>query len=68
MFCCVHQMPMYESLLSLPVAEEISRRGISLPSYPQMTEQDVRCVVDTLCAAMNVPDRRVASLPVHCSR
>ena len=61
-FCCAHQMPMYHSSLSLPVAEEISRRGISLPSYPQMTEQDVNRVVEVLRAAMNVPSRRVVGL------
>jgi len=64
-FCCAHQMPMYVSSLSLPVAEDISRRGISLPSYPQMTEQDVKRVVEALCVAMNVPSRRVAELQIR---
>jgi perosamine synthetase len=51
-FFGAHQMPMYDSSLSLPVAEEISRRGISLPSYPQMTEQEVNRVVEALCVAI----------------
>jgi perosamine synthetase len=41
LFYCAHQMPMYDVPISLPIAEGISRRGISLPSYPQMSERDV---------------------------
>jgi perosamine synthetase len=52
-FCCAHQMPMYDSSLSMPVAEEISRRGISLPSHPQMTEREVNRVIQVLRAAIN---------------
>ena len=51
-FCCAHHMPMYAAPLHLPVADEISRRGISLPSYPQMTEGDVERVCHALCAAI----------------
>lgn len=51
-FCCAHHMPMYAAPLHLPVADEISRRGISLPSYPQMTEGDVERVCNALCAAI----------------
>jgi perosamine synthetase len=52
-FSCAHQMPMYAAPLNLPVAEQISRRGISLPSYPQMTESDVERVTGVLCAAID---------------
>jgi perosamine synthetase len=51
-FYCAHHMPMYASDLHLPVAEEISRRGISLPSYPQMSESDVERVSRALRSAI----------------
>jgi perosamine synthetase len=51
-FYCAHEMPMYATGESFPVAERISRRGISLPSYPQMTDQDVQRVVEALCDAL----------------
>src|SRR5262249_47443479 len=38
---CAHHMPMYAASLDLPVAERISRLGLSLPSYPQMSDADV---------------------------
>lgn len=38
----VHLMPMYfEKKLTFPVAEELGRRGINLPSYPELNEEDV---------------------------
>jgi perosamine synthetase len=43
-FYCAHHMPMYATQQSLPVAEEISRRGISLPSFPALTDEQVRQV------------------------
>jgi perosamine synthetase len=52
-FYCAHHMPMYAASLHLPAAEQISRRGISLPSYPQMTEHDVERVARALCAAID---------------
>lgn len=38
----VHLMPMYfEKGLSLPIAENLGSRGINLPSYPELDENDV---------------------------
>ena len=51
-FYCAHQMPMYASAESFPVAEDVSARGISLPSYPALTDADVARVCDTLAAAL----------------
>jgi perosamine synthetase len=51
-FYCAHQMPMYAASLKLPVAVEIAERGISLPSYPQMSEADVARVVAALRSAI----------------
>jgi perosamine synthetase len=42
LFYPVHQMDMYASLgSSFPVAEDLSRRGLNLPSYPALTRDDV---------------------------
>jgi dTDP-4-amino-4,6-dideoxygalactose transaminase len=45
-------MPMYAAPHYLPAAEQISRCGISMPSYPQMSERDVRRVSRSLRAAI----------------
>jgi perosamine synthetase len=47
-------MPMYAKGQTLPVSEDVSRRGMSLPSYPGLTEDDVVRVADTLKAAIRV--------------
>lgn len=47
-FFCAHQMPMYRTDTIFPVSEEIARRGISLPSYPTLTDDNVRHIADTL--------------------
>ena len=42
----VHTMPMYAHMAAaLPVAEDIARRGITLPSWPDLTYEQVQCVV-----------------------
>jgi perosamine synthetase len=42
-FYPIHAMPMYaHNYYRLPVAEDISWRGINLPSYPDLAENDVR--------------------------
>ena len=51
-FFPAHRMPMYGSTEALPVAEEISRRGMSFPSYPGLSENDIDRVVGALAAAL----------------
>lgn len=51
-FFCAHHMPMYANGQSLPVSEDVARRGISLPSYPDLTDQDVETVVAALRQTM----------------
>lgn len=51
-FYPAHHMPMYRSSLRLPVAEDIAARGISLPSYPTLTESDQDRVIAALLAAL----------------
>jgi perosamine synthetase len=42
-FYPIHAMPMYaHNFYRLPVAEDISWRGINLPSYPDLTEKDIQ--------------------------
>lgn len=51
-FYCAHQMPMYLTGESFPASENIAARGISLPSYPTLSDADVTRVVETLAAAL----------------
>ncbi len=51
-FFCAHEMPMYTRGHRFPVGEEISRRGLSLPSYPGMTSGDVERVATALREAL----------------
>lgn len=59
-FYCSHQMPMYVGKGAnsaghgrFPVAEDISARGLSLPSYPTMSDEMVRRVCETLTHAIS---------------
>lgn len=47
-FYPAHHMPMYQQELHLPVAEDIAARGVSLPSYPDLTGQDLERVAAAL--------------------
>jgi perosamine synthetase len=40
-FYCAHHMPMYQSPAIFPVAEDIARRGLSLPSFPALSDEQV---------------------------
>jgi perosamine synthetase len=48
-FYPIHTMPMYAgNYESLPIAEDISRRGINLPSYPTLTKNDISLISDSI--------------------
>lgn len=51
-FYCAHHMPMYETRYALPTSEAISRRGISLPSHPLLSDDDVDEVCNQLIGAI----------------
>jgi perosamine synthetase len=51
-FYCASTMPMYASEERFPVAEDIAARGLSLPSYPLLSDDDVARVVDALAAGL----------------
>ncbi|MBV9782980.1 MAG: DegT/DnrJ/EryC1/StrS aminotransferase family protein [Acidisphaera sp.] len=51
-FYCAHEMPMYRRSERFPHAEDVSARGISLPSYPGLTDADVERVASALRSAL----------------
>ena len=51
-FYCAHEMPMYATGQSLLVSQDIASRGISLPSYPDLSDNQLAQVVEALIAAM----------------
>ena len=56
-FYCAHHMPMYQNGQSLPVAESIAARGLSLPSYPALTGRDLDRVAVALTSALHAQGR-----------
>lgn len=59
-FYPAHHMPMYESPIRLPMAEDIAARGVSLPSYPTLSEPDQDRVVRAFAAALQAQAGRQA--------
>lgn len=51
-FHCAHEMPVFRQVCDLPVGENIARRGMSLPSFPTMTNVMVERVADALQEAL----------------
>ncbi len=47
-FYPVHTMPMYLIPNKLPVAENIAYRGVNLPSYPDLTKEQVKFIAKTV--------------------
>ena len=47
-FYPAHQMPMYASGAVHPVAEFLSARGINIPSYPALSEEDVNEIAESV--------------------
>jgi perosamine synthetase len=54
-FCCVHEMPPYLRGLRFPASETVARRGISLPSYPDLGDEDVERVCASLARVVRSP-------------
>lgn len=50
-FYPIHTMPFYKINKSFPVAESISRRGISLPSSANLTDKDIEWIVERVIGA-----------------
>lgn len=51
-FHCAHQMPMYNTGQAFPIAENISKRGLSLPSYPTISDDELLIVASALRRAI----------------
>lgn len=48
-FPCIHQMPVYnQKYIKLPIAEDISARGINLPSYPALEQNDISYITESI--------------------
>jgi perosamine synthetase len=54
LFWPVHHMPPYRdgSTVSLPVTEELSRRGVMLPSHTKLIEEDLIVICDSIIAGL----------------
>jgi len=50
-FFCAHHMPMYRSDERFPIAEDIAARGLSLPSYPALSDEEVAAIAAALASA-----------------
>jgi len=49
----VHTMPMYIEGNTYPVAEDLGKRGINLPSYPDLSNDDIRFITSKISAFYN---------------
>ena len=47
-FPVLHRQPIYDTGLSLPIAEKISAHGLSLPSDPSLTTSEIQRVAEVL--------------------
>ncbi len=58
-FCCAHLMPMYaRNIGDFPVSEEVARRGMSLPSYPGLSADDIDYIVQSVEDALRCVQAR----------
>ena len=48
-----HTMPMYIDGNSYPVAEDLGKRGINLPSYPDLSNEDIRFITSKIATFYN---------------
>ena len=51
-YCAHHMPPHYRPNLRLPISEDIAARGISLPSYPMLSQADIIRVCASLTEAL----------------
>ena len=55
-FYPAHRMPAFASNASFPVAERLSERGMSLPSYPHLCEEEVEFICGLIRTVMDKKD------------
>lgn len=51
-FRCMHQLPIYESSTAYPVAEDVSARGINLPTHAGLSKADVNHIADSVLGCL----------------
>jgi perosamine synthetase len=49
----VHTMPMYNSQETFEVAEDLGKRGINLPSYPDLSDNDIKFITNKIRSYYN---------------
>ncbi|MBI1870977.1 MAG: DegT/DnrJ/EryC1/StrS family aminotransferase [Chlamydiae bacterium] len=47
-FVPMHELPLYRAKESFPIAEDLSRKGLNLPSSTRLTREDIEYVVQTI--------------------
>jgi|TARA_B110000027_G_C16122555_1_gene304271 perosamine synthetase len=47
-FFPIHTMPMYYSKEKFKISDNVSKRGINLPSYPELTQLDIKYICDQI--------------------
>jgi perosamine synthetase len=53
-FFPIHMLPPYKSGLTLPVAEELSAKGLNLPSGFRLSEDQIKEIVEALKEVLKV--------------
>lgn len=53
-FYPIHRLPPYKHRIRLPTSEELSSRGLNLPSGPRITEEEIETVASCLQKALRV--------------
>jgi perosamine synthetase len=51
-FSCAHRMPLYATVAQFSISDDVAARGISLPSYPTLTDGDIDRVAETLAETL----------------
>jgi perosamine synthetase len=64
LFPPVHAFPHYNSGLEFPIAQAISRSGLSLPSYPDLNEIDIRAISSKIREFFDVAERGIVKVQV----
>ena len=47
-FYPIHQLPPYKQNCSYPVADMLSGRGVNLPSYPGLQDEEIGCICEVI--------------------
>jgi perosamine synthetase len=48
LFHPIHLQPPYQTGASFPIAEDLAKRGLNLPSYPDLREEDVAKISEAI--------------------